>query len=227
MVGRRHRPTARAACTRQFARQAIRGRREARDRRSGEGLRPVPWAPAPSAAAPGSARPWRRLALAEDDPVDRLIAEEAVDPLDDQRASDAASAAHARPRPAGSATPPDLLAGGEADRFGRRDLGVALADDLAPAADDRALDEAEALERHSADVADELAGRARTAAARRIRRALPVDAWASPSRADHAIAAPCAPMPQTACSNIMWITPGACRGARCRANRRPTPIACG
>ena len=51
---------------------------------------------------------------------------------------------------------------------GERDLGVALADDLGPAADDRALDEAEALERHAADVADEVAGRARTAAARRI-----------------------------------------------------------
>ena len=46
---------------------------------------------------------------------------------------------------------------------GERDLGVALADDLAPAADDRALDEAEAAERHAADLADQLAGGARTA----------------------------------------------------------------
>ena len=64
-----------------------------------------------------------------------------------------------------------FASGGKADRFRRGDPGVALSDDLGPAADDRALDEAEALERHSAHFADELAGRARTAAAARFVRA--------------------------------------------------------
>ena len=53
---------------------------------------------------------------------------------------------------------------GEADRFRGGNPGVALADDFAPAADDRAL--AEALERHSAHLAHEIAGRTRTTAAR-------------------------------------------------------------
>ena len=55
---------------------------------------------------------------------------------------------------------------GEADRFRGGNPGVALADDFAPAADDSALDEAEALERHSAHLAHEIAGRTRTTAAR-------------------------------------------------------------
>ena len=51
-----------------------------------------------------------------------------------------------------------LLAGGELDRFRRGDLCVALADDLGPAADDRALDKTETPERLTADVADKFAG---------------------------------------------------------------------
>src|SRR6185369_11050022 len=57
---------------------------------------------------------------------------------------------------------------GEADRLGRRDLGVALADDLAPAADDRALDEAEPPERLPASLGHELTGGPRPAASRRL-----------------------------------------------------------
>ena len=113
-----------------------------------------------------------RLALAEDDPVDRLIAEEAVDPLDDQRAQDAGAAARARPRPARSARRRTCSPVGKADRFGRGDPGIALADDLAPAADDRALDEAEAAEGDSADFAHQLAGGARAAGPRRVLGAL-------------------------------------------------------
>ena len=65
-------------------------------------------------------------------------------------------------------TPPDLRPAGKADRFRRGNLGVALADDFAPAADHRALDEAEPLERHSADFTDQVAGTARAAAARSV-----------------------------------------------------------
>ena len=50
-----------------------------------------------------------------------------------------------------------FLAGGKADRFRGRDLGVALAHDFGPAGDHRALDEAEALERHAPDVERKLA----------------------------------------------------------------------
>ena len=64
-----------------------------------------------------------------------------------------------------------LAARRKSDRFRRGDPGVALADDFGPAADDRALNEAEALERHPANFADELAGRTRTAAAPRFVRA--------------------------------------------------------
>jgi hypothetical protein len=62
-------------------------------------------------------------------------------------------------------TPLRLLAGREADRFRRRHLGVALADDLGPAADDRRLDKAEAAEGDPAGAADQLAGRTGAAAA--------------------------------------------------------------
>src|SRR4029079_19284881 len=96
-----------------------------------------------------------RPALAEDDAIDRGVAEETVDPLDDQRremldqrrmrAVDQQGEDAARLAPRGKA----LL-------FGRRHAGVAFADDLGPAADDRALDKAEAAERLPADVADEL-----------------------------------------------------------------------
>ena len=61
-----------------------------------------------------------------------------------------------------------LPARGEADRLRRGDPGVALTDDFGPAADDRALNEAEALERHAAHFADELSRRTRTAAAPRF-----------------------------------------------------------
>ena len=63
---------------------------------------------------------------------------------------------------------PALLRRPEADRFGRRHFGVALADNLGPAADDGALNEAEALEGGAADLADDIAGRAGAAAARRV-----------------------------------------------------------
>ena len=59
-----------------------------------------------------------------------------------------------------------LAARREADRFWRGHFRVALADDLGPAADDRALDEAEALEGHPPDLADKLARLARAATAR-------------------------------------------------------------
>ena len=95
------------------------------------------------------------------------MAEETVHPLDDQRAEMLKQWPVRALDQQGQDTA-RLAAGGKADRFGRGDLGVALADDLAPAADDRALHEAEAPEGHSADFAHELAGRARTAAARRI-----------------------------------------------------------
>src|SRR5205823_5108194 len=52
--------------------------------------------------------------------------------------------------------------------FGRGDPGIALADNLGPAADDRALDEAEAAKRPVADAADQLARRAWATTARRI-----------------------------------------------------------
>jgi len=70
--------------------------------------------------------------------------------------------------------PARLPTGLESDRFRRGNLGVALTDDLGPAADDRALDEAEALERHPADLADEIAGGARTSAALSIVRQFPL-----------------------------------------------------
>ena len=54
-----------------------------------------------------------------------------------------------------------LLAGREADRFGRRDAGIARADDLAPARDHARLDEAEAAERGAADIGQQLGDRAR------------------------------------------------------------------
>ena len=57
-----------------------------------------------------------------------------------------------------------LAARGETDRFRRGNLRVALADDLSPTADDRALNEAETPECHSPDFADQLAGCAGTTA---------------------------------------------------------------
>ena len=59
-----------------------------------------------------------------------------------------------------------LAACGETDRFRRGNRRVALADDLSPTADDRALNEAEALEGHPPDLADKLARLARAATAR-------------------------------------------------------------
>ena len=61
-----------------------------------------------------------------------------------------------------------FLAGRETDRFGCRHLGVPLADDLGPAADDRGLDEAELLEAGPGDVAQQVAARAGMAAAGRL-----------------------------------------------------------
>ena len=61
--------------------------------------------------------------------------------------------------------PARFAAGLESDRFRRGNLGVALTDDLGPAADDRALNEAEAFECYPPDFADELARCARAAAA--------------------------------------------------------------
>ena len=78
--------------------------------------------------------------------------------------------------------PPDFLPAGNWIDSGEETLAVALADDLAPAADHRALDEAEALECQSADIADDVARRARIAAARRIVRASEV-VGSSPSHA--------------------------------------------
>src|SRR5205085_5558141 len=104
-----------------------------------------------------------RLALPEDHAVDGSVAEETVHPLDDHRrqmleqrrmgALDQQGQCSAR-----------LAASRKAQGFGQRDSGVALADDLGPAADDRALDEAEAAERLAADLADEVADGARPAA---------------------------------------------------------------
>ena len=50
--------------------------------------------------------------------------------------------------------PTGFLSGGEANRFGGRDPGVARADYLDPAADHRRLDEAEALKGETADRSD-------------------------------------------------------------------------
>ena len=52
------------------------------------------------------------------------------------------------------------LALGELDRFGDRDAGIAFADDLHPAADDRMLDEAEPAEARGADIGQQLGDRA-------------------------------------------------------------------
>ena len=59
-----------------------------------------------------------------------------------------------------------LLPRREADRFRRRYFRISVAHNLSPPADDRTLDEAEALERHPAYLTDKLAGRARSAASR-------------------------------------------------------------
>ena len=119
-------------------------------------------------------------ALAKGDLVDRGIAEEAIDALDDQRGQmlhqRGVGADHGQRQRAAR-----LLALREAHRFGGRDIGVALADDFGPAADHRALDEAEALEGHPGDVADEVAGRARMTAARGILLGIR-NAGTSPSR---------------------------------------------
>src|SRR6185503_10870823 len=109
----------------------------------------------------------RRTALAEHQPVDRFIAEKAVDPLDDQRGQ----MLHQRRVRAldqqGEHTA-RLAAGRKTDRFRRGDPGVALADDFAPATDHRPLDKAETFERGITDPAENIPGRAGTAAARRI-----------------------------------------------------------
>src|SRR5262245_16183266 len=89
--------------------------------------------------------------------------EEPVDPLDDDRRKmldqrGVRALDEQGERAAG------LLPRGEANRFGRGDPRVALADDLAPAADDRALHEPEAAERLAADLADQLASRSGPAA---------------------------------------------------------------
>src|SRR5947209_8531838 len=115
-------------------------------------------------------RHWRLrrgFALAKDHAVDRGIAEEAVDPLDDQRRQvlDQRCVRAFDQQGEGAA---GLLALREADRFGRRHPGVAFTHDLGPAADDRALNEAETLERLPSDVAEQLSGRARSAAAPRV-----------------------------------------------------------
>jgi len=59
-----------------------------------------------------------------------------------------------------------LLPRREADRFRRRYFRISVAHNLSPPADDRTLDEAEALERHPPDLADKLARLARAATAR-------------------------------------------------------------
>src|SRR5262245_20861649 len=84
--------------------------------------------------------------------------EEPVDPLDDDRRK-MLDQRGVRALDEQGERAPGLLPGGEANRFGRGDPRVALADDLAPAADDRALHEPEPAKRLAADLADQLASR--------------------------------------------------------------------
>ena len=124
----------------------------------------------------------------------------------------------------------------EADRFGRGHAGIARADDLGPAADDRALDEAERRKAARADIGQQLGNRARAAAARRL--GLGASAWAravprlliraspchSDARARQASHRRRSPSPLLAwydahARDLPWRAPP---GAT-----RPTPIACG
>ena len=164
-----------------------------------------------SAGRWGRAGGRRRLALAKHDPVDRGIAEEAVDLVDDHRRQ-MLDQRRVRAVDQQGQHAAAFAAGRETDRFGRRDLGVALADDLRPAADDRALDEAEAAER--------LRRRRR----RRARRPRAAGSCAG-SRRSGPFASSSRPRAchseygdrqcrSAASSNIMWITSGACHGDR-------------
>ena len=110
--------------------------------------------------------------LPEAQPLDRGIAEETVDPLDDRR-RDVLHHRRVRPLDDQGQNAPALLARREADRFRRGDRGVAAADDLGPAADDRGLDEAEAAEGGAADLGQKVADRAHPPRARRLGRRLP------------------------------------------------------
>ena len=99
------------------------------------------------------------------DARDSGIAEEAIDRRDDvggdmlqhgcMRAADRQVQRSAR-----------LLSGGEADHRGLGDIGEPVADDFAPAADDRRLDEAEFAKGGPADFGNHIGDRARLAAAR-------------------------------------------------------------
>ena len=171
-------------------------------------------------------------ALPDRDPVDRRIAEEAVDPLVDRRRD---MLHHRRVRAlddqgehAGA-----LLAGRKADRFGRGDGGVALADDLAPAADDRGLDEAEAAEGGAAGRRQQIRHGARAPRARRLGRrascAFRARSWSLCfplfGRAWHR-----RPMPVDAAQALLcWyvVDKRAAALARRRRRARPTPIGSG
>src|SRR3546814_1338512 len=61
-----------------------------------------------------------------------------------------------------------FLPGGKADHRGLGNVGEPVADDLAPAADHRRLDEAEFAKGGAADFGDEVGNRARFAAARTL-----------------------------------------------------------
>ena len=112
-------------------------------------------------------RGGRDLPVRHADGGDRGIAEEAVDRGDDVGRD---MLEHRRVRAADRQVqrPARLLPRGKADHRGLGDVGEAVADDLAPAADHRRLDEAELAKGGAADFGDEVGNRARLAAARAL-----------------------------------------------------------
>ena len=121
----------------------------------------------------------------------------------------------------------------ELDRFGRRYVGIAGADDLSPAADDGALDETEAAERRASGIRQQLGNRARAAAA------WPFEGGSGLGSGDgalahgvtHAIAMPCPPsslpISLAACSPGTTRMRGICRGGAGPAQPRPIPFGSG
>ena len=180
----------------------------------------------------------RRLnrALPQLDPRHRLVAEEAVHPLDDL-GDHVLDQRRVRGQHDQLEDAVALLARREADRLGRADPGVARADDLGPAGDHARLDEAEAAERGAADLRHQLGDRlapGRRAGARRACAVACLGCLGS-RVAFHRAPRPCHSARDGAhsglaarCSPGTTATPARCRGARAPGERRrPIPTACG
>lgn len=112
-----------------------------------------------------SGRPRRKPSLAEYEPIHRFVAEKAVDPFDHHR-RDMLEQWGLRALNQQCQHSAGLAGSRKADRFRAGKRGIFFADDFFPAANNRALDEAEAAEGRVPDAAQYLARRARAAASR-------------------------------------------------------------